>query len=86
MKIKRKRKVEGGGLISIVTETEDKIYRISFFKRRRLDDHTSVPFGYKYEGFLGERCSIVACLSMSDDLKFKHPFTCIINGPSGYGT
>jgi len=46
-KIKRKRKVAGGGLVSIVTEPEDKIYRISFFKRRRLDDHTSVPFGYK---------------------------------------
>jgi len=44
-KIKRKRKV--GGLVSIVTEPEDKIYRISFFKRRRSDDHTSVPFGYK---------------------------------------
>jgi len=44
-KIKLKRKV--GGLVTIVTEPEDKIYRISFFKRRRLDDHTSVPFGYK---------------------------------------
>ena len=22
---------------------------------------------------------------MSDDLKFKHPFTCIISGPSGSG-
>ena len=43
-KIKRKSKV--GGLVSKVTETEDKIYKISFFKRRRLDDHTSVPFGY----------------------------------------
>jgi len=44
-KIKRKRM--GGGLVAIVTEPEDKIYRISFFKRRRLDDNTSVPFGYK---------------------------------------
>ena len=44
-KNKRKRKV--GGLVSIVTEPEDKIYSISFLKRRRLDDHTSVPFGYK---------------------------------------
>jgi len=34
---------------------------------------------------VGERCSIVACLSMSDDLKFKHNFTCIISGPSGSG-
>jgi hypothetical protein len=46
-KIKRKRKSGGGGNVSIVTETEDKIYRISFFKRRRLNDETSLPFGYK---------------------------------------
>ena len=43
-KIKRKRRV--GGVISIITEPEDKIYRISFFKRRRLNDNNSVPFGY----------------------------------------
>ena len=35
------------GTVSIVTEPEDKIYKISFFKRRRLGDNTSVPFGYK---------------------------------------
>ena len=46
-KIKRKRMGGGGGLVAIVTEPEDKIYRISFFKRRRLCDNTSVPFGYK---------------------------------------
>ena len=47
-KIKRKRKSEGGGgIVSIVTEPEDEIYRISFFKRRRLNDETSLPFGYK---------------------------------------
>ena len=47
-KIKRKRKSGGGGgIVSIVTEPEDKIYRISFFKRRRLNDETSLPFGYK---------------------------------------
>jgi hypothetical protein len=44
-KIKRKR--TGGGVVSIITKPEDKIYRISFFKRRRLHDETSVPFGYK---------------------------------------
>jgi cobalamin biosynthesis protein CbiD len=43
-KIKRKRT---GGVVSIITEPEDKLYRISFFKRRRLHDETSVPFGYK---------------------------------------
>ena len=75
----------GVELFSIVTEPEYKIYRISFFKRRRLDDHTIVPFGYKLEGFRVERCSIVACLSMRDDHKFKHPFTCIISRPSGSG-
>jgi len=38
-KIKRKRKV-GGGILSIITEPEDKIYRISFYKRRRLADNS----------------------------------------------
>jgi hypothetical protein len=42
-KIKRKSKCGG---VNIVTETEDKLYRVSFFKRRRLSDN-SVPFGYK---------------------------------------
>ena len=47
-KIERKRKSGGwGGIVSIVTQPEDKIYRVSFFKRRRLNDETSVPFGYK---------------------------------------
>jgi len=44
-KIKCKR--NGGVTLSIVTEHEYKIYRISFFKRRRLSENTSVPFGYK---------------------------------------
>ena len=46
-KIKRKRKCGEGGVVSIITEPENKMYRISFFKRRRLSDETSVPFGYK---------------------------------------
>ena len=45
--IRRKRMGGGGGLVAIVTEPEDKIYRITFFKRRRLGDNTPVPFGYK---------------------------------------
>ena len=44
-KIKRKRKLREG-IVSIITESEDKKYRVSFFKRRRLLDNTSVPFGY----------------------------------------
>jgi hypothetical protein len=46
-KIERKRIGGGGGTVAIVTDPEDKMYRISFFKRWRLDDNTSVPFGYK---------------------------------------
>jgi hypothetical protein len=46
-KIKRKRKKGKGGEVSIITEPEDKIYRIPFFKRRRLNGNNSVPFGYK---------------------------------------
>jgi hypothetical protein len=44
-KIKRKR--TGGGIVSIVTEPENKMYRISSLKRRRLADNTSVQFGYE---------------------------------------
>jgi len=44
-KIKRYR--NGGGTVAIITEPEDKMYRISFLKRRRLGDNSSVPFGYK---------------------------------------
>ena len=42
--IKRKRRV--GGVLDLVTETENKRYRISFFKTRRMPDHSSVPIGY----------------------------------------
>ena len=45
-KIKRKRGKDGDGRIRIVTEPEDKMYWVSFLKRRRLHDNTSVPFGY----------------------------------------
>jgi len=38
---------KGGRTLSIVTEPEDKLYRISYFKRRRLDEIMPVPFGYK---------------------------------------
>ena len=41
-KIKRKRDEEG---VHVVTDPEDKIYRISFLKRRRLNN-SPVPFGY----------------------------------------
>jgi len=39
---KFKQKGKGGGTVAIVTETEDKLYRIQFFKRRRLHDNS--PF------------------------------------------
>ena len=42
-KIKRKR--DDGG-VHVVTEPEDKIDRVSFQKRRRLNKNTSVPFGF----------------------------------------
>jgi hypothetical protein len=45
-KIKRKRGKCGDGRINIITLPEDKIYKVSFFKWRRLNDNTSVPFGY----------------------------------------
>jgi len=39
---------KGGGTVSIVTEHEEKIYRKSIFKSRRLGDNSSVSFGFKY--------------------------------------
>jgi hypothetical protein len=43
---KIKRKKRGAG-VSIFTEPEDKIYRVCFQKRRRLNDNTYVAFVYK---------------------------------------
>jgi hypothetical protein len=46
-KIKRKKRTgDGAGVATIVSEPEEKIYRVSFHKRRRLDNFDSVPFGY----------------------------------------
>jgi len=42
-KIKRK-KIDGG--VHLISEPENKTYGVSFLKRRRLNDNTSVPFGY----------------------------------------
>jgi hypothetical protein len=42
-KIKRKR---GKGGVSIISQPEEKTYKVSFLKRRRLNDNTSLPFGY----------------------------------------
>jgi hypothetical protein len=44
-KNKRKRKLREG-IVSIITESEEKKYRASFLKWRILLDNTSVPFGY----------------------------------------
>ena len=43
-KIKRNRRA--GGAVDIVTEPESKRYRYSFFKRRRMHYHSSVPLSY----------------------------------------
>ena len=45
-KIKRKRCRDVDGRIRIVTEPEDKTYRVSFLKRRRLKENNSVPLWY----------------------------------------
>jgi len=47
-KIKRKRRA--GVVVDLVTEPENMRYRISFFKRRRMPEHSSVPPGYIYRG------------------------------------
>jgi len=45
-KIKRKR--DRGG-VSIISQPEEKTYKVSFLKRRHLNDNTSVPFWYIYQ-------------------------------------
>ena len=42
-KIKRK-KSKGG--VNIISEPENKTYKVLFLKLRRLNDNTSLPFGY----------------------------------------
>jgi len=42
-KIKRK-KIDGG--VHLISEPEGMTYRVSFLKRRRLNDNTSLPFVY----------------------------------------
>jgi hypothetical protein len=44
-KNKIKRKKSSGG-VNLISEPEDKTYRVSFLKRIRLNDNTSLPFGY----------------------------------------
>jgi len=51
-KIKRKRN-GGGGTVSIVTEPEDKLYRITFFKRRRLAENSQSLLCINRGGSLG---------------------------------
>ena len=80
-KIKRKRRA--GGTVATVTESEDKRYGISF-KRRRMHDHSSVPFGYIGVMSWGED-RVTARPSMCDDLRWKHPFSCLVVGPDGSG-
>jgi len=74
-----------GGTVDIVTEPENKRYRISFFKRRRMHDHSLVQMGYIYRGGTGGESRVTARPSMGDDLKFKQPFSCLLSGPSGLG-
>jgi len=45
-KMKRKR---GRGGVSVISQPEGKTYRVSFLKLRRLNDNTSLPFGYMYK-------------------------------------
>ena len=45
-KIKLKMKNCGADTATIISEPEEKVYRISFLKRRRLNNFDSVPFRY----------------------------------------
>jgi hypothetical protein len=48
-KIKSKR-CDGG--VNIISQPEKKTYRVSYLKRRRLNDNTSLPFGYIYDALM----------------------------------
>ena len=41
-----KSKGKAGGTVAILTEPEDKMYSNSFFKWRRMQENSLVPFGY----------------------------------------
>ena len=43
---KFKRKSGAGGVVDLLTEPENKRYRLSFVKRRRMPDKSSVHLGY----------------------------------------
>jgi hypothetical protein len=79
-KIKRKRGKYGEGRVQIVTESEDKTYRMSFLNRRRLQDNTSVPFVY-----IKPASHPVGSSLHVGHLKSKHPFTYIVAGSTGSG-
>ena len=79
-----KRKRSAGATVDIVTVPVNKRYRISFFKRRRMNDHSSVSLGY-IQGCTGGESRVTVRPSMGDDLKFKHPFSCLLSGPSSSG-
>ena len=81
---KNKRKRRAVGKVAIVTVTENKRYRISFFKRRRMHDYSSVPFGYIF-GRYWRKSRVTARTYMGDDLKFKDRFICLLCGPSVSG-
>ena len=42
--VRTENKIDGG--VHLISEPEGKTYRVSFLKRRRLNDNTSLPFGY----------------------------------------
>lgn len=65
-KIKRKmRRCDGSGpssadIVTIVSENEEKIYRVSFHKRGHLEDFDSVHFGYIKDGQSGSTSQCVS--------------------------
>jgi hypothetical protein len=76
-KIKRKR---AGGIINIVTEPEDKMYSLIFQEKAASRQYIG-PFRLPIKE--GDGCTVRSV--MSHDLRFKHPFSCIIAGPSASG-
>jgi len=80
MKIKRKSK--GSATVSTITESEENLYRNYFINPRRLEENSPSISVINMRGFTRDSFVFIACLNMSEDLKFKHPFLCIVSGPS----
>ena len=63
---------------------ENKRYRISFFRRRRMHEHSSVTFGFIQGSYRGGG-RVTPRHSIGNNVKCKHTFSWFVSGTSGSG-